>query len=201
MTRSDLSKRILDLVFAVPTLILFSPLVLALAIVVRLDSPGPAFYRRRVMGRGGGQFDAFKFRTMHVNGDALLAQRPELLAEFQRDQKLQDDPRVTRAGRWLRRLSLDELPQLVNVVRGEMSLVGPRMIVRSELPRYGDGAAELLSLRPGITGLWQVSGRGDVQGEARARMELEYVRTRSLRLDVRLLLQTIPAVFGGRGAR
>ena len=201
MTRSDLSKRILDLVFAVPTLILFSPLVLALAIVVRLDSPGPAFYRRRVMGRGGGQFDAFKFRTMHVNGDALLAQRPELLAEFQRDQKLRDDPRVTRAGRWLRRLSIDELPQLVNVVRGEMSLVGPRMIVRSELPRYGDGAAELLSLRPGITGLWQVSGRGDVQGEARARMELEYVRTRSLRLDVRLLLQTIPAVFGGRGAR
>ena len=201
MTRSDLSKRILDLVFAVPTLILFSPLVLALAIVVRLDSPGPAFYRRRVMGRGGVQFDAFKFRTMHVNGDAILAQRPELLAEFQRDQKLRGDPRVTRAGRWLRRLSLDELPQLVNVVRGEMSLVGPRMIVRSELPRYGDGAAELLSLRPGLTGLWQVSGRGDVQGEARARLELEYVRTRSLRLDVRLLLQTIPAVFGGRGAR
>jgi lipopolysaccharide/colanic/teichoic acid biosynthesis glycosyltransferase len=201
MTRSELSKRLLDLVFAVPTLILFSPLLLAFALVVRLDSPGPAFYRRRVMGRGGGQFDAFKFRTMHVNGDAILAGRPELLAEFQRDQKLRGDPRVTRAGRWLRRLSLDELPQLVNVVRGEMSLVGPRMIVRSELPRYGDGAAELLSLRPGLTGLWQVSGRGDVQGEARARMELEYVRTRSLRLDVRLLLQTIPAVFGGRGAR
>ena len=201
MTRSELSKRFLDLALAVPTLILFSPLLLAFALVVRLDSPGPAFYRRRVMGRGGVQFDAFKFRTMHVNGDAILAGRPELLAELQRDQKLRGDPRVTRAGRWLRRLSLDELPQLVNVVRGEMSLVGPRMIVRSELPRYGDGAAELLSLRPGLTGLWQVSGRGDVQGEARARMELEYVRTRSLGLDVRLLLQTIPAVFGGRGAR
>jgi exopolysaccharide production protein ExoY len=117
-----------------------------------------------------------------------------------RDQKLRNDPRVTRAGRWLRRLSLDELPQLVNVVRGEMSLVGPRMIIQSELSRYGDGAAELLSVRPGLTGLWQVSGRGDVQGEARAQLELEYVRTHTFWLDLKLLLLTVPAVLRSRGA-
>ena len=199
--KRDLLKRLLDLALAVPLLILISPLLLVLAVAVRLDSPGPATYRRRVMARGGGQFDAFKFRTMRLDGDAILAARPELLAELQRDQKLRNDPRVTRAGRTLRRTSLDELPQLLNVIRGEMSLVGPRMIIRSELPRYGDDAAELLSVRPGMTGLWQVSGRGDVQGQERARLELEYVRTRSLRLDIKLLVQTIPAVFGGRGAR
>jgi lipopolysaccharide/colanic/teichoic acid biosynthesis glycosyltransferase len=198
--RGEISKRGFDLALTVPALIVLSPLLLALALAVKLDSPGPVLYRRRVMGRGGAQFDAFKFRTMHVNGDAILAQHPDLLAQWQRDQKLRDDPRVTRSGRTLRKLSLDELPQLLNVLAGEMSLVGPRMVVAAELPRYGDDVAELLSVRPGITGLWQVSGRSDVQGEARARLELEYVRTRSLRLDVKLLLLTVPAVLRRRGA-
>jgi lipopolysaccharide/colanic/teichoic acid biosynthesis glycosyltransferase len=201
MTRGELPKRLLDLAVSAPLLIMIGPLLLALAAWVRLDSPGPGFYRRRVMARGGGQFDAFKLRTMRIDGDAILAQHPERMAELQRDQKLRDDPRVTRVGLWLRRFSLDELPQLANVVRGEMSLVGPRMIIRSELSRYGDDAGELLSVKPGMTGLWQVSGRGDVQGDARARVELEYVRQRTFWLDVKLLVQTVPAVFGGRGAR
>jgi lipopolysaccharide/colanic/teichoic acid biosynthesis glycosyltransferase len=200
MRRNGTAKRILDLAVAAPLLILISPLLLVLAVVVRLDSPGPAFYRRRVMGRGGAPFDAFKFRTMYLDGEAILGNHPELQAQLLRDQKLRNDPRVTRAGCWLRRLSLDELPQLVNVVRGEMSLVGPRMIIRSELSRYGDGAAELLSVRPGLTGLWQVSGRGDVQGEARARLELEYVRNHTFWLDLKLLVLTVPAVLRSRGA-
>jgi lipopolysaccharide/colanic/teichoic acid biosynthesis glycosyltransferase len=200
MRRNGTAKRILDLAVAAPLLILISPLLLVLAVVVRLDSPGPAFYRRRVMGRGGAPFDAFKFRTMYLDGEAILGNHPELQAQLLRDQKLRNDPRVTRAGCWLRRLSLDELPQLVNVVRGEMSLVGPRMIIRSELSRYGDGAAELLSVRPGLTGLWQVSGRGDIQGEARARLELEYVRNHTFWLDLKLLVLTVPAVLRSRGA-
>ena len=166
--KSDLPKRLLDLAVAVPLLILISPLLLAIAVVVRLDSPGPATYRRRVMARGGGQFDAFKFRTMRLDGDAILAARPELLAELQRDQKLRNDPRVTRAGRWLRRTSLDELPQLLNVIRGEMSLVGPRMIIRSELPRYGDGAAELLSVQARHDGALAGVGPGRRPGPGRA---------------------------------
>jgi lipopolysaccharide/colanic/teichoic acid biosynthesis glycosyltransferase len=200
MRRNGTAKRILDLAVAAPLLILISPLLLVLAVVVRLDSPGPAFYRRRVMGRGGAPFDAFKFRTMYLDGEAILGNHPELQAQLLRDQKLRNDPRVTRAGCWLRRLSLDELPQLVNVVRGEMSLVGPRMIIRSELSRYGDGAAELLSVRPGLTGLWQVSGRGDIQGEALARLELEYVRNHTFWLDLKLLVLTVPAVLRSRGA-
>ncbi|MEJ5199277.1 MAG: sugar transferase, partial [Anaerolineae bacterium] len=182
-------------------LVLLGPLLLILGLVVRLDSPGPALYRRRVMGRGGTQFDAFKLRTMYVDGDAILAQRPDLWAQWQRDQKLHDDPRITRVGRWLRRYSLDELPQLINVLRGEMSLVGPRMFAAVELPRYGEHAAEILGVRPGITGLWQVSGRADLPHEERARLDLQYVRTRSFWLDLKLLLLTVPAVLRARGAR
>ena len=194
------AKRALDVVLTALALLLLSPLLLALAVIVRLDSPGPALYRRRVLGRGGTPFDAFKFRTMFVNGDQILAVHPELRAGWLRDQKVKADPRITRSGRWLRRFSLDELPQLFNVLRGEMSLVGPRMIVPAELARYGACCDELLSVRPGITGLWQVSGRADVQGEARAQLDLQYVRERSFWLDMRLLLLTVPALLGGRGA-
>jgi lipopolysaccharide/colanic/teichoic acid biosynthesis glycosyltransferase len=197
----EFPKTFLDYSLAVLALGLISPLLLVLAIVVKLDSSGPALYRRRVMGRGGTQFDAFKLRTMYVDGDAILARRPDLLALWQHDQKLPDDPRITRSGHWLRRYSLDELPQLINVLRGEMSLVGPRMFAPVELARYGEHAAEILSVRPGITGLWQVSGRADLSYEDRARFDLEYVRTRSFRLDLKLLLLTIPTVLRGRGAR
>ena len=196
----ELLKRGLDLCAAALILLIISPFLLALALVVALDSPGSVIYRRRVMGRGGTQFDAFKLRTMHVNGDEILAVRPDLRAEWLRDQKLRADPRITRSGRWLRRLSLDEFPQFINVLRGEMSLVGPRMFAPVELARYGDHAAEILSVRPGITGLWQVSGRSDLSYGDRARLDLEYVRTRSFRLDLRLLALTVPAVFRGRGA-
>ena len=196
----DAAKRLLDCVLAGLALIALSPLFLLIALLIRLDGPGPVLYRRRVLGRGGTGFDAFKFRTMVVNGDAVLAARPELRARLAAEHKLRYDPRVTRAGHLLRRLSLDELPQLFNVLRGEMSLVGPRMISPPELARYGDQAGELLAVRPGLTGLWQVSGRSALEPGSRVRLDLEYVRTRSFWLDLKLLLLTVTAVAGGRGA-
>jgi lipopolysaccharide/colanic/teichoic acid biosynthesis glycosyltransferase len=193
-------KEVLDRTIAFFGLLLSSPLLAVLAVVVVLDSQGPALYRRRVLGRGGKPFDAFKFRTMVVNGDAVVAADPSLKQQLEKDQKLKNDPRITRSGRWMRKLSLDELPQLFNVLRGEMSLVGPRMISPPELSRYGQHADELLMVKPGITGLWQVSGRSDLPGDDRVKLDIAYVRSRSIQMDIRLLFQTIPAVVKGRGA-
>jgi len=193
-------KTIMDYVLTIIVLVFISPLLLILAIIVRLDSPGPVLYRRRVMGRSGQEFNAFKFRTMAVNGDEILNTHPELKAIWERDQKLENDPRVTRSGQWMRKLSLDELPQLINVLRGEMSLVGPRMIAPVEVVRYGQDAALVFTVKPGITGLWQVSGRSNLSYEERARLDLEYVHTHSIWMDIKLLLMTIPAVIFKRGA-
>jgi lipopolysaccharide/colanic/teichoic acid biosynthesis glycosyltransferase len=193
-------KRILDLLLAGAAILVLSPMLLLLALIVRMDSRGPVLHRRRVMGRDGAQFDAFKLRTMHVDGDTILARHPELRDALARDHKLSNDPRITRCGVWMRKFSFDELPQLFNVCRGEMSLVGPRMISPPELQRYGDNAAELLSVRPGITGLWQVSGRSSLAPEDRVRLDLSYVRTQSIGMDIALLFKTIPAVLRGRGA-
>jgi lipopolysaccharide/colanic/teichoic acid biosynthesis glycosyltransferase len=199
-TADEWLKNILDFSIALAGLLILSPLLLVLVIVVKLDSPGPAIYRRRVMGRGGTQFDAFKFRTMVINGDEILAAHPDLKARWERDQKLENDPRITRSGNWMRKLSLDELPQLLNVLRGEMSVVGPRMIAPVELARYGDDADELLTVKPGITGLWQVSGRSSLSYQDRARLDMQYVRTRNIWMDLELLFKTLPAVLFKRGA-
>lgn len=201
MSFYTVSKRALDVGISALGLLALSPVMAALAVVVKRDSPGPVLYRRRVMARGGGQFDALKFRTMRVDGDALLAGRAELREALAREHKLRDDPRITRSGAWMRRLSLDELPQLVNVLRGQMSLVGPRMISPPELSRYGDRGGELLSVRPGMTGLWQISGRSELAADERVRLDIEYVRTRGLGLDLALLARTLPAVLSRRGAR
>jgi lipopolysaccharide/colanic/teichoic acid biosynthesis glycosyltransferase len=190
----------MDYALALVGVVLISPLLILLALIVRLDSPGPVIYRRRVMGRGGTQFDAWKFRTMVINGDEILAAHPDLKVKWERDQKLEDDPRVTRSGNWMRKLSLDELPQLFNVLCGQMSLVGPRMFAPVELVRYGDAVDEILSVKPGITGLWQVSGRSNLSYADRARLDLEYARTRTVWMDLKLLLLTVPAVFQKRGA-
>lgn len=193
-------KVTLDRMVALLALLILSPFMAFIALAVRLDSPGPAIYRRRVMGLGGRQFDAFKFRTMVVNGDQVLAAHPELRAQLEQQHKLKDDPRITRLGRILRKLSLDELPQLANVLLGQMSLVGPRIIAPAELTKYGQWQAMLLSVRPGLTGLWQVSGRADVDYQQRVQLDMEYIRTRSLWLDLKIILRTVPAVIRGRGA-
>jgi len=181
-------------------LLALAPVMLVVAILVKLGSSGPVFYRRRVMGLNGRQFDALKFRTMHINGDAILAANPEIMDELATKHKLKGDPRITRVGWVLRKYSLDELPQLFNVIRGEMSLVGPRMISPPELKQYGQWATNLLTVRPGITGLWQVSGRSDVTYEERVRLDMFYIRNYSIWLDFELIFKTIPVVLSGKGA-
>jgi lipopolysaccharide/colanic/teichoic acid biosynthesis glycosyltransferase len=199
--RADLClKAVMDYGFTLVGIVILSPLLLMLALVVKLDSPGPVLHRRRVMGRGGSQFDAFKFRTMYVNGDQILKSHPELAEQLERDHKLASDPRVTRSGQWMRKFSLDELPQLLNVMLGQMSLVGPRMISPPELGRYGEHADELLTVKPGITGLWQISGRSDLAPSERVRLDMQFIRTRTAWSDLKLLLLTVPAVLRGKGA-
>lgn len=193
-------KFVLDYAVTIPGLILISPLLAAIALAVRLDSPGRVIYQRRVMGVGGQEFAAYKFRTMAANGDGILAGHPDLKGELQNNHKIRNDPRVTRVGRFLRRHSLDELPQLFNVLRRQMSLVGPRMISPAEMAEYSKWGMNLLTVKPGITGMWQVSGRSNVSYEDRVRLDMHYIRNWSIWLDLQLLLRTIPAVVSGRGA-
>jgi len=196
----ELVKHGFDLTVAFLGLLVLWPLLLLLAIIVKLDSSGPVIHRRKVVGRNGVELDAFKFRTMVTNGDEVLAQHPELLKRWQKDVKLKEDPRVTGCGTWMRKYSLDELPQFVNVLRGEMSMVGPRMISTPELEHFGSFADERMSVKPGITGLWQVSGRSDLDHEKKLVLDIQYVRTRNIWLDARLILLTIPVALRGEGA-
>jgi exopolysaccharide biosynthesis polyprenyl glycosylphosphotransferase len=194
-------KTLLEYTLAFFGLLVVSPLLLLIAAAVKLDSRGPVLHRRRVLGVNGKTFDAFKFRTMHVNGDELLRQRPDLAAQLKDIHKLREDPRVTRVGRFLRRYSLDELPQLLNVLLGQMGLVGPRMITAEEGDKYGPYRMNLLTVKPGITGLWQVSGRSDLSYAERVNLDMYYVRNYSVWLDLQILfVQTLPAVLKGRGA-
>ncbi|MCC7176522.1 MAG: sugar transferase [Bryobacterales bacterium] len=196
-----LFKSIMEYTVVVLALLVTWPVFLLLAALIRLDSPGPVLHRRRVLGASGGEFDAFKFRTMHVNGDAMLEAAPGLNEELRKNHKLKNDPRVTRVGQWLRRYSLDELPQLFNVLKGQMGLVGPRMITAAEAEKYGQHKMNLLTVKPGLTGLWQVSGRSDISYEERVRLDMYYIRNYSIWLDFQILfVQTLPAVLKGRGA-
>ena len=199
LSRSEaFMKGCLDYLGAICGLLIASPLLIAIALAIKFDSPGPILYRRRVLGRGGKPFDAYKFRTMHVHGDELLT--AEQWANLQQYQKLKDDPRVTRVGRFLRKYSLDELPQLFNVLKGQMSLIGPRMITPAEKEKYGKWDMNLLTVKPGLSGLWQVSGRSDVSYEERVRLDMHYIRNYTIWLDFQLLFRTITAVIKGKGA-
>lgn len=200
-------KRSLDIFGSLLGLILLLPVYAMLAVLVRRDSPGPIFHRRRVLAhqQWDGEsslltFDAFKFRTMRVDADDFLFSNPQMRSVFEQNHKLANDPRITPLGRTLRRLSLDELPQLLNVLRGQMSLVGPRMIAPMELERYGGDGAKLLSVKPGLTGLWQVSGRQSVSYAERVRLDMYYIDNRSTVLDLLILMKTIPCVLTGKGA-
>lgn len=197
------AKRALDIVGSLVLAAVFSPLMLAIVLLLRKDG-GPVIYRHWRVGRGGRIFECFKFRTMIPNADhvlrGLLEQDSRLKGEWVRNHKLRCDPRVTRLGRLLRRTSLDELPQLWNVIRGEMSLVGPRPVVLHELLRYGRSIPAYLSIHPGITGLWQVKGRNDTDYRRRVALDTYYVRRQSLLLDLYILAQTTRVVLGGRGA-
>jgi Undecaprenyl-phosphate galactose phosphotransferase WbaP len=201
---SRILKAAFDHVVAMVLLLLLAPLLLALSMLVLLDG-GPAFYRHKRIGAGGRIFDCIKFRTMVPDADRVLrrvlAENPAAADEWAATQKLHADPRVTSLGRFLRRSSLDELPQLINVLRGEMSLVGPRPIVQAETARYADDIDYYYETKPGLTGLWQVSGRSDTSYARRVRLDVWYVRNWTLWHDIAILLKTIPAVFLQRGAQ
>jgi Undecaprenyl-phosphate galactose phosphotransferase WbaP len=197
-------KRALDLLGTVIGGVLISPLVFAIAVLVKFDSPGPAFYGHRRLGAGGKHFLCWKFRTMHANAERLLDKHlqdnPFLRAEWERNQKLRDDPRITRVGHLLRQTSLDELPQLWNVLRGEMSLTGPRPIVDAEVPKYGEVYKLYKRIKPGMSGFWQVSGRSDTSYAERVEMDSYYVRNWSVWLDLIILARTAKIVLLSRGA-
>lgn len=199
------TKRAVDVIGAIALGVVFSPLILAIVIVALIRrEPGSIIYKHRRIGQDGHAFECLKFRTMVLNADQvlweLLERDPAIKAEWVRDHKLRCDPRVTRLGRFLRRTSLDELPQLWNVMRGDMSLVGPRPVVREELLRYGRNVRAYLSAKPGITGLWQVKGRNDTDYRRRVVLDTYYVRNQNLLLDLYILFKTTRVVLGGSGA-
>lgn len=197
---SHLVKHLLDRAVAVVALLVLSPLLLLLALAIRLDSPGPAFFRQTRVGRDDAPFTMWKLRTMTCDAAAVA---PDLVALNEASGplfKIHRDPRITRVGRWLRRTSLDELPQLINVALGHMSLVGPRPALPSEVAAYLPDVRHRLVVRPGITGLWQVSGRSDLSWDDTVRLDQQYVDNWSLLLDARILLRTAGAVLSGRGA-
>jgi Undecaprenyl-phosphate galactose phosphotransferase WbaP len=197
-------KRFFDLTLVIAGGLTILPLLVLVAITIKLTSPGPIFYGQKRIGRDGKEFLAWKFRSMVNDADAFLEgyldAHPELAAEWALKHKLASDPRITSIGKLLRRTSLDELPQIWNVLRGDMSLVGPRPVVQAELEKYGDAVELYLAVRPGITGLWQVSGRSNTSYEERVRLDEYYVRNWSVWLDIHVLGRTVKTVLKADGA-
>ncbi|MDQ7041454.1 MAG: undecaprenyl-phosphate galactose phosphotransferase WbaP [Rhodothermus sp.] len=202
--RSRMLKRAMDILGASVLLLLLLPLFAVVALLIKLDSPGPVFYRQMRMGRGGRCFPLLKFRTMYQDAERrlqeLLQKRPDLREEYEVFHKLRNDPRVTRVGRYLRRFSIDELPQLWNVLRGELSLVGPRAYMPEERFQMDGMDRIILQKRPGVTGLWQVSGRNGLTFEDRVRMDVHYIHNWTPWLDLYILARTVPVVLTGEGA-
>jgi Undecaprenyl-phosphate galactose phosphotransferase WbaP len=198
-----MTKRIFDTCMAAVLLVLLSPLMICIGLMVRRDG-GPAIFAHPRVGKNGKEFNCLKFRTMVVDAEhrleSMLQEYPELQSQWNSDRKLRHDPRVSRFGRILRKTSLDELPQLLNVLRGEMSLVGPRPVVRAELSRYRDDLGYYLMVRPGMTGLWQVSGRNDLDYDARVYLDSWYVKNWSLWQDQIILFKTVDVVLRRVGA-
>ena len=201
---NQIIKRIFDVVLTLSGGLFLLPLFLGICVWIKTDSQGPAIYKQRRVGKDGKEFDCYKFRSMVVDSkerlEKLLATDPKAKEEWERDFKLKNDPRITKSGAFLRKTSLDELPQLLNVLKGEMSLVGPRPIVQKEVPRYEQYIKEYYMVLPGITGLWQVSGRSDTTYPERVAMDMWYVHNWSVWLDLVLLWRTVTAVIQSRGA-
>jgi Undecaprenyl-phosphate galactose phosphotransferase WbaP len=197
-------KRAFDIVTGTAVLMLLSPIMLSIALAVRMESKGPVIFAHRRVGRNGREFECYKFRTMVVNAqevlDKLLQEDCGLCSEWENGFKLKDDPRITRIGNFLRKTSLDELPQIFNVLKGQMSLVGPRPIINDEIEKYGEYIDYFYQVRPGITGLWQISGRNEIEYSERVQIDAWYVRNWSLWLDITLLIRTITVVLNRRGA-
>ncbi len=202
--RVSLSKVMFDKIFAATALVLLAPVMAAVALAIRAGGPGPVIYGHVRVGRDGRAFRCLKFRTMRPGSDGdlddLLSIDPIAREEWNAQRKLERDPRVDRVGYFLRKTSLDELPQFWNVLRGDMSMVGPRPITAAEAVKYGRHFAAYKSVRPGLTGIWQVSGRSDASYERRVALDVSYIRDWSLMSDIRIALRTVRVVVAGRGA-
>ncbi len=202
--QSSRVKRAMDLAMAFPVLILVSPLLMVIYALLKVFDPGPALFTQQRIGRDGQIFLVYKFRTMRVDAaerlEHLLANDPKAAAEWAEFQKLRNDPRVTLLGRILRKSSLDELPQLINIMRGEMSVIGPRPVTASEMQRYGGDVPFYTAVRPGVLGLWQVKGRNRLTYSQRVAYDVQYVKTWSIGQDLKIILLAIPVVLFGKGA-
>lgn len=197
--------RAFDLVIGIIALVIFAPLLVALALLIYVSNPGPIFFVQQRVGRNRQSFSCFKFRTMVVDAPERLARMleedPAARLEWERDHKLRNDPRITPLGHFLRKSSFDELPQFFNLINGTMSVVGPRPIVGAEITRYGRWFGDYCRVKPGITGLWQVSGRSDTTYRRRVALDVAYSRNQSIGLNLKIMMLTIPAVLAARGSR
>ena len=194
-------KRVTDILGALIGLILLSPIFLIVAIAIKLDSKGPIIFGHTRKGLGGKDIKVYKFRTMYENSKEIFDNfTEEQKQEFYKNFKLDNDPRITKIGNFLRRSSIDELPQLINILNGSMSIVGPRPIVEKEIALYGEYAPKLFSVVPGLTGYWQANGRSDTTYQERIKMDMYYIDNRSLGLDLKIIFKTFSSVIKGEGA-
>lgn len=198
----DFFKRLFDIVLSVVAIILLSPILLILFIIVKATSKGPAIYKHKRVGKDGKTIYIYKFRSMVVDADKMIHNfTPEQKAEFEKNFKLENDPRVTKIGKFLRKTSLDELPQLFNILKGDIAFIGPRPVTQAETELYGSNRELLLSIRPGLTGFWASNGRSDTGYKRRRAMELYYVKNRSFGFDIKIFFKTVISVFKGEGAK
>ncbi len=198
----DFFKRLFDIVLSVVAIILLSPILLILFIIVKATSKGPAIYKHKRVGKDGKTIYIYKFRSMVVDADKMIHNfTPEQKAEFEKNFKLENDPRVTKIGKFLRKTSLDELPQLFNILKGDIAFIGPRPVTQAETELYGSNRELLLSIRPGLTGFWASNGRSDTSYKRRRAMELYYVKNRSFGFDIKIFFKTVISVFKGEGAK
>lgn len=196
----NLIKRIIDITGSLFLLTVTWPLFIIIPLLIKCDSSGPVFFLQKRLGLKGKIFHAIKFRSMVAKAEDMLKSEQELMQEYLKCYKIAEDPRVTKIGYYLRKSSLDEIPQIFNILKGDMSLVGPRPIVIVELEKYGRHKDEFLSVKPGLTGLWQVSGRNELTYEERVALDIKYIRERSVWMDIMILFKTFYAVISARGA-
>ena len=195
------TKRIMDIILSLIAIILLSPIFLIIAIAIKIDSKGPVFFVHKRIGKNGKQIGIYKFRTMVPDAEKMIKHFSEKQKkEFEENYKLAYDPRVTKIGRFLRKTSLDELPQILNILKGELSIIGPRPVIQKELKKYGKNTEKFLSVKPGLTGYWQANGRSNTTYEERMQMELYYVDNMSLWLDIKIFFKTVISVFKREGA-
>lgn len=194
-------KRVIDVILASVALILLSPLFAIIAIAIKIDSKGPVFFAHKRIGKNGNIIKLYKFRSMVINAEELIKSfTPEQMKEYKENYKLTNDPRITKVGKFLRKTSLDELPQLINIINGDLSIIGPRPVIADELEKYGTNKDKFLSVTPGLTGYWAANGRSNTTYEQRMEMELYYIDNLSLKMDIKVFFKTILSVVKKEGA-